>query len=110
MVSVLSVYFGYSILFLTLITTFYNAFFISPLLCATSTGKSEGWPDLLVPLSFILCVYFPQYEFVISISQICYLALRILLRFSIFFYKNRQFWVWWNKECEQIDLFANRGH
>ena len=53
MVSVLSVYFGYSILFLTLITTFYNAFFISPLLCATSTGKSEGWPDLLVPLSFI---------------------------------------------------------
>lgn len=111
-VSMLCIYFikSNTILFLTLITTFYNAFFISPLLSGTSTGKSERWSDILVPLSFILYVYFPSYEAIIYIGQVCYLTLRLLIRFVIFFYNNRQFWVWWNKECEEIDIFASKTH
>ena len=103
-VTFLCIYFSYSILFITLITTFYNAFFISPIL-SSSIGESERHPDLLVPLSFILFIFMPKYVFVISVFQLIYLSLRIIVRFSVFFYKNKHYWVWWNKECYEIDLF-----
>jgi len=105
-VTFLCVYFEYSILFITLITTFYNAFFISPILSSISTGGSEKYPDLLIPLSFLLCYFWKEYLFFISIAQVVYLALRIIIRFAVFFYRNRQYWVWCNKECKEIDLLA----
>lgn len=105
-VTALCIYFKFSILRITLVSTFYNAFFISPLLSSVSTGKEEGWPDFLVPLSFVLCFFFSRFVFAISIVQIAYLALRILVRFLIVLYNNRSSWVWCNKECFEIDLFA----
>ncbi len=105
-VTSLCIYYGFSILRLTLISTFYNVFFISPLLSSVATGKGEGWSDFLVPISFVLCWFFPTFVFEISVLQISYLALRILIRFLIMLYNNKSSWVWCNKECFEIDLFA----
>jgi len=107
-VTFLCIYFGYSILFITLITTFYNAFFISPMLSSISTGGGESYPDFLIPCSFLLCYFWSEYSVLILILQLTYLFLRILIRFVVFFYNNRTYWVWCNKECREIDLL--HGH
>lgn len=107
-VTLLCIYFGYSILFITLITTLYNAFFISPMLSSISTGGDEKYPDVIILLSFLLCYFFGEYSLLISSVQVAYLALRILIRFAIFFHRNKHYWVWCNKECKEIDLLA--GH
>ena len=108
-VNVLCVYFSFNILQITIIITLYNAFFISPLLSSVSTGKKEGWPDIIIPISFVALYYLPQYTFIIYIMQLSYLALRIIIRFAIFFHTNRHSWVWCNKNCHDVDLFAKKG-
>ena len=105
-VTLLCIYFGYSILFITLISTLYNAFFISPILSSISTGGSERHPDFFIPLSFVFCYFCASHIVLISFCQVGYLLLRILIRFAIFFYRNRCYWVWCNKECIEIDLLS----
>lgn len=108
MVTFFCIYFGYSILLITLISTFYNSFFISPILSSISTGGSESYPDFLIPCSFFICYFFNEYVFIISIVQFVYLLIRVVTRFLIFFYRNRKYWVWCNKECYEVDLL--KGH
>ena len=103
----LCVYFGYSILFITLITTFYNAFFISPLLSSISTGKSESFPDFIVLLSFLCCYFWNEHLFFISNVQVAYLFLRVFIRFLVFFHKNKSYWIWCNKECHELNLLSS---
>jgi len=100
------VYFNFSILLTTLFTTFYNAFFISPLLSAVSEKKEEQFPDFVLPLLFILYFFVKDLRLVISMIQLFYIVFRVVLRFSIFLYTNRQFWVWKNTECLPIDLLG----
>lgn len=78
------------------IVTFYNAFFLASLLAATNLEKREGFPDIVVPLSFIPVFLLPQYAPIIRYLQLAYLALRIAIRFSIFLKRNRQYWYWIN--------------
>lgn len=105
----LCVYFAFSILQITIIITLYNAFFISPLLSSVSTGKKEGWADIIIPISFVAYYYLPQYSLIVYALQVSYLAVRIVIRFAIFFYINRHNWIWCNKSCHDIDLFAKKG-
>ncbi|MGP1414727.1 MAG: CDP-alcohol phosphatidyltransferase family protein [Treponema sp.] len=105
-ITISCVYFGFSILLTTLLTTFYNAFFISPLLSAISTGKEEKFPDLILPLLFVLYFFMKDWQSIISIAQLIYIVGRVVLRFSIFVFENRQYWVWKNKECVPIDILG----
>jgi len=105
-ITFLCVYFGYSIFFITIITTFYNAFFISPILSSISTGTPEAYPDSFIPISFLFCYFYPDSCFLISVLQLAYLSMRVLIRFLIFLHKNRQYWVWCNKECKDMNLLA----
>ncbi len=105
-VTTASVYFGLGILLTTLLSTFYNAFFISPLLSGVSEKTEEKFPDFVLPLLFVLCFFLKDWHFVILVSQLSYIALRIVVRFSIFLYANRHFWVWKNTECLPIDLLG----
>ena len=100
------VYFNIGILLTTLITTFYNAFFISPLLSGVSTGKEEKFPDFILPLLFIPCFFIQNWQVVVPILQLTYIICRVMIRFLIFFYANRHFWVWKNTECVPINLLG----
>lgn len=101
------VFFGLSILLTTLLTTLYNAFFISPLLSAISEKKEEKFPDFILPLLFVSCFFMKDWCSFIPTIQLIYIAFRIMVRFSVFFYANRHFWVWKNKECIPINLLGN---
>lgn len=105
-VTICSVYFGLGILFITLLTTFYNAFFISPLLSGVSEKSNEKFPDFILPLLFIFYFFIKDWHSVMCIMQLVYIACRVVVRFSIFLYVNRRFWVWKNKECFPIDLLG----
>ena len=105
-VTICSVYFGLGILFITLLTTFYNAFFISPLLSGVSEKSNEKFPDFILPLLFIFYFFIKDWHSVMCIMQLVYIACRVVVRFSIFLYANRRFWVWKNKECFPIDLLG----
>ena len=100
------VYFDFGILLTTLITTFYNAFFISPLLSGVSEKKSEKFPDFVLPLLFVLYFFMNDWHVLICAMQLIYIISRVMVRFSIFFYANRHFWVWKNKECFPISLLG----
>jgi CDP-alcohol phosphatidyltransferase family protein len=98
------VYFGFSILLITVLTTLYNAFFISPLLSAVSEKGQEKFPDFVLPLLFILYFLLKDWRSIILIMQIAYIAARVVVRFLVFLYANKHYWVWKNKECVPIDL------
>ncbi|MGP1438538.1 MAG: CDP-alcohol phosphatidyltransferase family protein [Treponema sp.] len=100
------IYLGFPILLTTLLTTFYNAFFISSLLSAVSTGKQESFPDFILPILFIFSFFIEQWQAFIPMIQLIYIISRVILRFSIFVYKNRRYWVWKNKECMQVNLLG----
>lgn len=88
-----------SILCATLIVSFYNVLFIESVLAGTSLKTKESFPDFAVPISCILFFFFKKYEFAILSGQIIYLSIRITIRFAVFFNKNKQYWVWKNKEA-----------
>lgn len=100
------VYFGFSILLVTVLTTFYNAFFISPLLSSVSTKEEERFPDFVVPLLFVLYFFTKNWQVVITTIQFVYIICRVIARFLVFFYANRHYWVWKNTECIPINLLG----
>jgi len=100
------VYFGFSILLVTVLTTFYNAFFISPLLSSVSTKEEERFPDFVVPLLFVFYFFTKNWQVVITTIQFVYIICRVIARFLVFFYANRHYWVWKNTECIPINLLG----
>jgi len=85
-----------NMVYVTLLLTFYNVSFLTPLLAATNLEKREGFPDIIVPLSFIPVFLMPQYAPIIKYLQLAYLALRIAIGFSNFLKLNRRYWYWIN--------------
>ena len=80
----------------TLVVSFYNVFFLASLLAATNLDSRECLPDIIVPLSFLLCFLIPNYTAFIQYMQIIYLAIRIAIKFISFVRINRQYWYWIN--------------
>ena len=85
-----------NMIYITVVITFYNVFFLASLLAATNLEKRETMPDIIVPLSCILFFILPDYAAYIRYGQIFYLMIRILIRFTAFFRLHRQYWYWIN--------------
>ena len=90
-----------SILLLTMIIMLYNVFFIESLLAATANKQKESFPDFVVPISCVLYFLLPQYTHLLLILQVGYLALRVIIRFAIFFVAYKQYWHWVNPKIDE---------
>jgi len=97
-----------NMVYITLIVSFYNVFFLASLLAATNLNKRECLPDIIVPLSFVLFFFIPAYTSLIQYLQIAYLAVRVGIKFGAFVRINRQYWYWINPSPPAEDLSATR--
>lgn len=97
-----------NMVYITLIVSFYNVFFLASLLAATNLNKRECLPDIIVPLSFVLFFFIPAYTSLIQYLQIAYLAVRVGIKFGAFVRINRQYWYWINPPPPAEDLSATR--
>ena len=85
-----------NMVYITIVVTLYNAFFIASLLAATNCGERERLPSIIIPLS---CVFFfirPEYTPLIRHLQIAYLAIRVGIRFAAFVRLHKHYWYWIN--------------
>lgn len=97
-----------NMVYITLIVSFYNVFFLSSLLAATNLDRRECPPDIIIPLSFVLLFLIPAYAPLIQYMQIAYLAVRVGIKFITFVGTNRQYWYWINPPPPIEDLSARR--
>ena len=97
-----------NMVYITLVVSFYNVFFLASLLAATNLNSRECLPDIIVPLSFVLFFLTPTYTSLIQGLQIVYLAVRIGIKFIAFVRVNRQYWYWINPPPPAEDLSATR--
>ena len=86
----------HNMVYITLVVSCYNVFFLASLLAATNLERRECLPDIIVPLSFVLFFLLPAYTLLIQSLQIAYLAIRIGIKFITFVRINRQYWYWIN--------------
>ena len=86
----------HNMVYITLVVSCYNVFFLASLLAATNLERRECLPDIIVPLSFVLFFLLPAYTLLIQCLQIAYLAIRIGIKFITFVRINRQYWYWIN--------------
>ena len=86
----------HNMVYITLVVSCYNVFFLASLLAATNLERRECLPDIIVPLSFVLFFLLPAYILLIQCLQIAYLAIRIGIKFITFVRINRQYWYWIN--------------
>lgn len=89
-------YGAHNMVYVTLVVSLYNIFFLSSLLSATNLAKHECLPDIVIPLSFAAFFLFPTYAPLIRHIQIVYLAIRVGIKFITFVTINRQYWYWVN--------------
>lgn len=97
-----------NMVYITLVVSFYNVFFLASLLAATNLNGRECLPDIIVPLSFIVFFLLPDYTTLIQYLQIAYLAIRISIKFIAFIKINRQYWYWINPPPPSENLSATR--
>ncbi len=90
-----------SILFCTIIISFYNVFFIASILETTNEGGRERFPDIIIPMSCVLFFTIPNLAFQIQIFQAVYLFFRILVQFELFLKKHKDCWYWKNPKMEE---------
>ena len=90
--------------YITGVVSFYNVSFLASLLAATNLDSRECLPDIIVPLSFVVCFLLPTYASLIQYMQIAYLAARIAIKFIVFVKLNRQYWYWINPPPPSEDL------
>ena len=97
-----------NMVYITLVISFYNVFFLASLLAATNLDSRECQPDIIVPLSFVLFFFIPNYTSLIQHLQIAYLAVRVAIKFISFIKINRQYWYWINPSPPTGGLSAPR--
>ena len=101
--------FGHNnMVYITLVISFYNVFFLASLLAATNLNRRECLPDIIVPLSFVLFFLMPNYTSLIQYVQIAYLLVRVGIKFISFVRINRQYWYWINPPPPDKGLSATR--
>ena len=93
-----------NMVYITFTVSFYNVSFLASLLAATNLDSRECLPDIIVPLSFVVCFLLPTYASLIQYMQIAYLAARIAIKFIVFVKLNRQYWYWINPPPPSEDL------